>query len=122
VIRPSDAGEPIATRYPNKEDLMSVLITVTFRGDVAKFQQAVVEHADELATVSERGRNGGCLHHRFGLGDGVVVAYDEWESAAHFEKFFSSPEMQEFTVRMGASAGEAPQVVVTEALSTVDQF
>jgi quinol monooxygenase YgiN len=101
---------------------MSVLITITFRGDVEKFQKAVVEHSDELAEVSERGRNGGCLHHRFGVGDGVVVAYDEWESAGHFEKFFSTPDMREFTVRMGAVADEAPQIVVTEAISTADQF
>jgi quinol monooxygenase YgiN len=101
---------------------MSVLITITFQADVDKFQKAVVEHADELREVSNRGREMGALHHRFGVGDGVVTAYDEWESAAAFEKFFSAPEMQEFTVRMGASADAPPQITVTEALATADQF
>jgi quinol monooxygenase YgiN len=101
---------------------MSVLITVTFEADLDRFQQAIVEHADELREVSVRGREMGCLHHRFGIGENVVVAYDEWESAESFEKFFSAPEMQEFVVRMGASADTPPQISVSQAIATADQF
>jgi quinol monooxygenase YgiN len=122
VIRPLGAGELIASARHDQGGNMSVLITVTFQGDVETFQKAAAEHADELAQVSQRGRENGCLHHRFGVGDGVVVAYDEWESAEHFDRFFNNPEMRDFTVKMGASADAPPEITITEAIATADQF
>lgn len=101
---------------------MSVLITVTYRGDIETFRKAAADHAEEVAEVSRRGRENGCLHHRFGVGDGFLVAYDEWDSAENFDRFFNNPEMRDFTVRMGASADARPEITITEAITTADQF
>jgi hypothetical protein len=59
---------------------MSVLITVKVTGDTAAFRQAVTERADEFAKIGESARGFGAIHHRFGVGDGYVLAVDEWES------------------------------------------
>jgi quinol monooxygenase YgiN len=101
---------------------MSVLITGKFRGDVDIFRKAVAERADELLEVSKQARSMGCLHHRFGVGENFVIIVDEWESAAAFDKFFSAPELQQLVAEMGASADVPPEITITEAIETSDQF
>lgn len=101
---------------------MSVLVTGKFHGDVDTFRKAVSERADDLADVASRARSAGCLHHRFGVGDGVVVLVDEWETAEGFEKFFSAPELQQLVAEMGASPDIPPDITISEAIATSDQF
>ena len=45
---------------------MSVLVIGKFKGDTAKFQQALADRADEFAKISEASKTVGGLHHRFG--------------------------------------------------------
>ena len=71
--------------------------------------------ADEAEAV-------GAIHHRFGVGDGFVLVVDEWESAAHFEKFFSNPELQAFIGSTGGDPNTPPEITVTEAIGSADQF
>ena len=63
----------------------------------------------------------GAIHHRFGVGDGFVLVVDEWESAGQFQQFFSNPDLQAFIAAMGAEPGP-PEITVTEAVDSVDQF
>jgi hypothetical protein len=100
---------------------MSVLITGKFQGDTGKFRQALSDRADEFAKIADRAQAGGAIHHRFGIGDGFVVIVDEWESAEHFEKFFADPELQAFIGSVGA-APVPPEITVTEAVASSDQF
>jgi len=100
---------------------MSVLITSKFQGDTAVFRQALVDHADQLAKFAEMSRSAGAIHHRFGVGDGFVLVVDEWESAGQFQQFFSNPDLQAFIAAMGAEPGP-PEITVTEAVGSVDQF
>ena len=65
-------------------------------------------------------RAAGGIHHRFGVGDGFVLVVDEWESAEHFEKFFSNPELQAF-IGPGA-APVPPELIVAEAVASADQY
>jgi len=99
---------------------MSVLIIGKFPGDTAVFQKALTDRAGELADVAEQARGAGCLHHRFGVGDGFVVLEDEWESAQQFEQFFTRPEIQALVGGMGASG--PPDITVVEAVTLPDQF
>jgi quinol monooxygenase YgiN len=46
---------------------------------------------------------------------------DEWESAEHFEKFFSNPELQAFIGTLGA-APVPPELIVAEAVASADQY
>jgi quinol monooxygenase YgiN len=101
---------------------MSVLITGKFHGDVNTFRKAAAERADELAEVSAQARSAGCLHHRFGVGTDFVIIVDEWETAEAFDKFFNAPQLQALVAEMGASQDVAPEITITEAISTSDQF
>jgi hypothetical protein len=100
---------------------MSVLAVVKFQGDTAAFRQALIDRADEFAKLADSARAAGGIHHRFGVGDGVVVAVDEWESIAHFEKFFADPALQAFIGSVGA-APVPPEVTITDAVASPDQY
>jgi hypothetical protein len=69
----------------------------------------------------ELSRTAGAIHHRFGVGDGFVIVVDEWQTAEQFEAFMANPELQAFIAETGA-AGGPPEVTVTEAVTSADQF
>ena len=94
---------------------MSVIITSKFRGDTAAFRQALTDQASQLAAFAERARAAGAIHHRFGVGDGFVLAVGQ------FQQFFGNPDLQAFIAAMGADPGP-PEITVTEAAATVDEF
>ena len=100
---------------------MSVLITGKFQGDTAKFRQALTDRAGEFAKISDMAKAAGGLHHRFGIGDGFVVIIDEWETAEHFQRFFSNPELQAFIGSVGADPAP-PEITITDAISSPDQY
>jgi hypothetical protein len=100
---------------------VSVLITFAVQGDTAVFRQALADRADEFEAISDRAKQAGAIHHRFGIGDGFVLVVDEWETAEQFESFFSNPELQAFIGSIGGSGG-APAITVTEAIDSPDQF
>jgi hypothetical protein len=101
---------------------MSVLITVKVSGDVATFRKAVAERGDEFANIADKARGVGALHHRFGIGEGYVLVVDEWASAEQFETFFTDPGLQEFIASIGGDTDAAPEITVTEAIASADQF
>jgi hypothetical protein len=100
---------------------MSVLVTIKFQGDTAMFRRALGDRAEELAKFAERARSSGAIHHRFGVGDGFVLVVDEWESADTFQRFFGDPDVQAFIGSSGA-APVPPEITVTEAIASPDQF
>jgi quinol monooxygenase YgiN len=100
---------------------MSVLVVVKVTGDTATFQQALTDRADEFESVATRAKAAGAIHHRFGIGDGVVVVVDEWETADGFQQFFGDPAMQEFVSSIGAAPGP-PEIMIAEAISSADEF
>ena len=46
---------------------------------------------------------------------------DEWDRAEHFQQFFANPDLQAFIGSAGA-APQPPQLTVTEAVASADQF
>lgn len=99
---------------------MSVLVTMRVPGDTDRFRQFVANEQERVTQAGEQAKAQGCLHHRFGVGDGFVVVVDEWESPEHFQRFFENPELAEMMRDSGAQ-GE-PEVTFTEAIETPDQF
>ena len=99
---------------------MSVLVIGKFTGDTAVFTKAMEERADELKGISEQARAVGAIHHRFGVGDGIVILVDEWESPQQFQQFFAREDIQALVAEMGASG--APDVTIVEAIASADQF
>ena len=100
---------------------MSVVIVGKFSGDTDKFAQALVDRGSEFKEIADRAKSVGAIHHRFGIGDGFVMIVDEWESAHHFQQFFSDPNLQAFIGSVGADPGP-PELIVAEAVSSPDQF
>ena len=101
---------------------MSVLVTIKVHGDLATFRTALEERAGEFEKVADRAKEGGAVHHRFGIGDGYVMAYDEWATPEQFEQFFADPEMQAFVASIGAATSVPPAATITEAIASADQF
>jgi quinol monooxygenase YgiN len=100
---------------------MSVLVIGKFQGDAGQFRQALTDRADEFAKIAEGSRPAGAIHHRFGIGDGFIVLVDEWESVEQFQQFFANPELQAFVGSVGA-APAPPEITITEAITSPDQF
>ena len=78
---------------------MSVLVIGKFPGDTAVFKKVLTDRADELVGVSEQARAAGAIHHTFGVGDGVVILVDEWESPQQFEQFSPGPTSRPWSGR-----------------------
>ena len=96
---------------------MSVLITMKVQGDTEQFRRWV-QNEDLLLEISGRAKAAGALHHRFGVGDGFVVVVDEWETAAAFDAFMAGMG----DVMREAGAQGPPEVTISEAIATADQF
>jgi len=101
---------------------MSVLVIATISGDTAKFRQSLTERAGEYDKISADARTKGGIHHRFGIGDGVVVIVDEWETVEQFQQFFSAPELQAFVASVGGDTSSPPQIIVAEAVATSSDY
>jgi hypothetical protein len=100
---------------------MSVLVTVKVTGDTDAFQKALLERGSEFKEIGDRAQGVGAIHHRFGIGDGFVLVVDEWETAEQFEQFFGNPELQAFIGTIGGDP-TPPEITVTEAVSSPDEF
>ncbi len=100
---------------------MSMLVVGKFQGDTAKFRQALTDRAGEFEKIADMARVQGGIHHRFGIGDGFVMIVDEWETAEHFQQFFSNPDLQAFIGTIGA-APVPPEITIAEATTSPDQY
>ena len=99
---------------------MSVLVIGKFPGDTAVFKKVLADREDELVGISEQARAAGAIHHTFGVGDGVVILVDEWESPQQFEQFFGRPDIQALTAEMGASG--PPEITVVERAASSSDY
>jgi len=100
---------------------VSVVVTVKFPGDTEAFRRFSADRADFLRKISDDARSKGALHHRFAIGDGFVLAVDEWQSVEAFQGFFANNPDIETAMRDGGAQGE-PEVTFAEAIETADQF
>lgn len=101
---------------------MSALTVVKVSGDIDRFRQALLDRGDEFAKIADEAKSKGALHHRFGIGDGFVLVVDEWQDADVFMQFFSNPELQTFIASVGGDTSTPPDITVTEAISSPDEF
>jgi len=99
---------------------MSYTVLIKFAGDVEVFQKAMADRADEFRAIADKGRSLGAITHRFAVGDGFIIAVDEWDNPASFQTFSSDPEFQAFVGSVGASG--PPEVWVGESIESPDQF
>lgn len=100
---------------------MSVLMTMRVSGDTQQFREFIVSGADRMRQIGDAAQRAGCLHHRFGVGDGFVLVVDEWESAEAFLSFFEHNEDIPGVMRDAGAHGE-PEFTFMYAVETADQF
>ena len=100
--------------------IVSVLVTMKVGGDTGQFRRFLAAEADRLGEIAAAAQAAGCVHHRFGVGDGFVLVIDEWVSAQAFQTFISSDEISE--VMRDAGAQSQPEVEIAEAIASPDQF
>jgi hypothetical protein len=100
---------------------MSVLVTIRVPADAGQFRRFAQENPDQMRAIGEAAKSKGAVSHRFGVGDSFVLAIDEWPSAEAFQGFFEgNPEIGEVMRNSGAQG--PPEVTITEAIETADQF
>ena len=100
---------------------MSVTIVGRVKGDPEKIKQVFADHAEDMATITSIGKQMGAISHRFLQGADEIVILDEWDTAEHFQTFFSS---QETIGQMMQEAGVTgpPEIEVSETLETAGDF
>ena len=92
---------------------MGVLVVMTVLADTAQFEAFMAANSARVEEISESAKAAGSTGHRFGLGDGQVVAVDLWDTAEHFQEFISDPKLMATMGEMGAQG--APMVTIWEA-------
>jgi hypothetical protein len=98
-----------------------VLVTFRIEGDAAQFRRFLDSGDERLLVIRDAAQAAGAIHHRFGVGDGFVMVVDACESAEAFQSFVSgNPDLP--GVMQDAGARSAPEVVISEAVSSPDQF
>jgi hypothetical protein len=110
-----------ASRLLGRGDAVSVLTTMRVEGDTDQFRSFLQSGAADLREIAEQARAAGCLHHRFGVGDGYVLVVDEWESPEHFQRFFEGNDKLAAVMR-NAGARSEPELTFLEAVASPDQF
>ena len=100
---------------------MSVIVTMRVSGDTAQFRRWVESSGDFMRKIRGDAQAVGCIHHRFGVGDGFVIIVDEWDSVESFQKFFQTNEDIPRAMQEAGAQGE-PEFTFAEAISTADQF
>jgi quinol monooxygenase YgiN len=101
---------------------MSVHVTVKMSGNVDVFTKSLQERGDEFAAIGERAKPAGAIHHRFAVGPDYVVVVDEWDTAEHFEAFFSDPSLQAFIGEVGGDTSTPPEIIVGNLVESPDSF
>lgn len=69
---------------------MSVMVVAKFKTDPERMAAVFRDHKADVIAVSNDAKAMGALHHHFAMGDGQVMAIDEWQSAEAFQKFFKT--------------------------------
>jgi hypothetical protein len=100
---------------------MSALVTILVHGDTDKFRDLMARDPDRFRAIADDARSRGAIHHRFGVGDGYVLAVDEWETAEAFQTFFQT-NADIPTLMAEAGAQSEPQITLAEAIESPDQF
>ena len=100
---------------------MTVLVTVTVPCDTDAFRAFAADNGDAMVAIAETGKAAGAINHRFGIGDGQIVVFDEWDSADSFLGFFEGNE-EIGAAMQGAGATGPPEIAIYEAIETADQF
>jgi len=93
---------------------MTVLVQMRMDGDTEIFAKSLTERADEYRAIAEQAKAAGAVHH--------VLVDDEWVTEQAFHDFLTRPDLQQFISEVGGDVTQPPDVLITEAIESPDQF
>src|SRR5687768_6470620 len=99
---------------------MSVIVTVSFTGDPAKFEAQAAANPDRTRAIIEQAKSHGLIAHRFYGSDGGFMAVDEWPDAESFQAFFQAAAGDIQPMMDDAGVTSEPEVRSWRKLETGD--
>ena len=101
---------------------MSVIVTVSVKGDSGKLEQHASENRDRMQTIVSAAKSHGLIAHRFyGSEDGRILVIDEWPDGDSFHTFFSEQQANIGPLMQAGGVTSEPEVTVWRKLETHDE-
>ena len=100
---------------------MSVMMVMKVQADTEAFRSYMDSHVAEMEQLSEDAKSQGGIHHRFAVGDGILLVIDEWESADAFMSFFQGNEAVAEAMWAAGAQGE-PEISIGEAIDAPSNY
>lgn len=101
---------------------MSVIMTLTFRGDAEALEQYAAENAGAMGRIVDHAKEHGLIAHRFYAADGQIMVVDEWPDAESFRTFFAHVAEDLAPMMQAAGVAEQPHPVFWRKLETHDAY
>jgi quinol monooxygenase YgiN len=103
----------------DKEDQVSVIMTLRVSGDPDKLEQHAAANADVIRGIAESAKSHGLIAHRFYGGEGQIMVVDEWPDPESFHRFFEA-EQARIGPMMEQVATSEPEITFWRKLETGD--
>jgi hypothetical protein len=87
--------------------------------DPASFERYANEHADTMRGIVQDAKQQGLVRHAFAVGDGELLAIDEWPDEDSFRRFFEN-QKEIPRILQEAGAQGTPDVSFYRRLETPD--
>jgi hypothetical protein len=101
---------------------MSVIVTLSMKGDPKRFEEYAKANADLMRTISGAAQAAGVIGHRFyAAGDNQLMVIDEWPDADSFHGFFEGQAAAIGPMMADAGLEGEPVITVLHELDTPDK-
>ena len=102
---------------------MSVIVTLSMKGDPRKLEEHAANDPASLQAILESGKRRGVIAHRFyGSEDGEIMVVDEWPDEQSFQSFFEENSGSIGPMMDAVGVTSAPQVKFWRTLDTGDEY
>ncbi len=102
---------------------MSVIMTLTVKGDPQKLEEHASSNQDTMGEVIESAKGHGLISHRFyGSEDGQIMVLDEWPDEQSFKAFFEENGGRIGPMMEAAGVTSEPQPTFWRKLETHDNY
>jgi quinol monooxygenase YgiN len=100
---------------------MSVIVTLTFKGDPAQMEAQAAAEPERIGGIVEQAKQHGLIAHRFYGSEGRILVVDEWPDEQSFQAFFSAAAGDIQPMMDAAGVTSEPEVTFWRKLETGDE-
>jgi hypothetical protein len=102
---------------------MSVIMTLSFRGDASKLQEHAASEPDAMQEIVDSAKSHGLIAHRFyASDDGEIMVADEWPDPQSFQAFFEENAERMGPMMQAAGVTSEPQPKFWRKLEMNDDY